>query len=109
MITQYKRGILKMKDRTMKMSEIRFFNPESYIPQMLDEGKDHCEECKQVIFHWYILYQNVLKNAVDTAPDEEEAANLPQNVDLEMPKQKPQKHSSEIRNLMASNRHLIAK
>jgi len=46
---------------------------------------------------------------VETAPNEEEAANLPQNVDLEIPKQKPQKHSSEIRNLMANNRHLLQK
>ena len=46
---------------------------------------------------------------METAPNEEEAANLPQNVDLEIPKQKPQKHSSEIRNLMANNRHLLQK
>ena len=42
-------GVLRMKDRTIKSSEVGFFNPESYEPQPMGDGEtgDHNEQCKK--------------------------------------------------------------
>ena len=49
------------------------------------------------------------QNASDHQPSAEEAAQLPQNINLEIPKEKPQTRSEEVRELFRQNMHLLAK
>lgn len=49
------------------------------------------------------------QNASDHQPSAEEAAQLPQNINLEIPKEKPQTRSDEVRELFRQNMHLLAK
>ena len=46
------RGILKTSDRTMTMSEIKFYNPDSYENIPYDKDGPHSPECIQEHFDY---------------------------------------------------------